>query len=77
MDCPLRFIGAAGVVFVDLGQTVIGTSGVIPGGGILQTNLQIPADPSLIGLEVFGQGALIDGAGNLTLTNPDCKTIDS
>ncbi|MDF1800420.1 MAG: hypothetical protein P1V81_14675 [Planctomycetota bacterium] len=70
-------LGASGVVFVDLSKTVIGTTGVIPGGGILQHTLQIPNDPSLVGLEIFGQGALIDSLGNLTLTNPDCKTIDS
>ena len=69
--------GSSGVLFVDLGQTAIGTVGVIPGGGILQHTLQIPNDPNLIGLEVFAQGALIDGLGLLTLTNPDCKTIDS
>lgn len=69
-------IDGAGVLFLDMSTAVAGTSGIIPGGGILQTNLPIPNNPALIGLEIYGQGATITPEGVVTVTNPDCKTLD-
>ena len=66
---------ARGVVFVDLTQSVLGLSGTVGGTGILQLPFQIPNDPSLVGVEIFAQGAVSSG-GVLRLTNPDCKEID-
>ena len=68
--------GDTGVLFLDLSTSVLGRNGVIGGGGILQSNFFIPDNPSLVGLDIYGQGAIITG-GVVTLTNPDCKEIDN
>jgi hypothetical protein len=66
----------SGTVLIDLGQTVLQASGVIGGSGVLELPFLIPNNPNLLGLDFYGQGALIAG-GNVTLTNPDCKTVDN
>ena len=66
----------AGVIFLDQSKIVVNRSGIVGPTGILQLPLAIPNNPALIGLDIYGQGALI-GGGFLQLTNPDCKTIDS
>jgi len=68
-------LGASGVGF--LGGNVFGTgSGTIPGGGILELNIPVPNDPSLIGVDIFGQAIVADpGTGAFEFTNPDCKTL--
>lgn len=69
-------LGDSGVLFVDLSTAVIALNGTVGGSGFLQVNFAIPNNPALVGLDIYGQGALIDSAG-ITLTNPDCKTIDN
>jgi hypothetical protein len=66
-----------GVIFLGTGNIVFQTAGTIGGAGVLQLPMPIPNNPALIGLDIFGQGALSDAAGNLTLTNPDCKQLDN
>lgn len=68
--------GSDGVIFLDQNQVVLSMSGTVGGSGNIQMPFQIPNNPSLIGLEIYGQGA-VSNAGGFTLTNPDCKEIDS
>ena len=66
--------GGAGTGF--LGGNVFPTgAGTIGGTGILQLDIPVPDDTSLIGVEIYGQGAIV-GGGFVTLTNPDCKELD-
>ncbi len=51
-------------------------AGVIPGNGLLQIQVNIPNNPNLVGVTVYGQALLETGAGIL-LSNADCKTIKS
>jgi hypothetical protein len=70
-------LGAWGSVFLGGNPFHTGT-GTIPGGGTLELAIQIPNDPTLVGVDVFGQGAIIDTVGGtVLLTNPDCKTLES
>jgi hypothetical protein len=66
----------AGVFFLG-GPTFLLGSGVVPPIGQLEIDLPIPANPALVGLELFGQGILSQQAGGVFFTNPDCKTISS
>lgn len=68
-------LGEPGTVLIDLGQSVLQASGVVGGSGVLELPFLIPNNPNLLGLDFYGQGALIAGAG-VTLTNPDCKTVE-
>jgi hypothetical protein len=53
-------------------------AGTIGGSGQIEFTVPIPNDPSLVGVMVFGQGAVVNtGAGTVMLTNPDCKEIDN
>ena len=63
-----------GVIFLDQNLIVHTASVTVGGAGVLQIPFQIPNNQALIGLDIFGQGAVI-GGGFVTLTNPDCKTI--
>lgn len=65
---------AGSVVFLDPGQVVLSLSGVIGGLGDAEFEFTIPNVPSIAGIEVFGQGAIVS-ATTTALTNPDCKTI--
>lgn len=70
-------LGAWGSSFLGGNPFHTGT-GTIPGGGKLELSVHVPNDPTLIGVDVFGQGAIIDTvAGSVLLTNPDCKTLES
>ncbi|QDU68333.1 hypothetical protein [Engelhardtia mirabilis] len=68
--------GAEGVIFIDQSQIVLSASGTVGGAGVLQIPFQIPNSPALVGLDIYGQGAVVAG-GLVSLTNPDCKTIDN
>ena len=50
--------------------------GTVGGTGILEIPFMIPNDPSLVGFDIYGQGALAAG-GTIRMTNPDCKTISN
>ena len=63
-------------VLIDLNQTVVTRTGTIGGTGIVQLGFGIPNNPALGGLEIYGQGGILQG-GAWTLTNPDCKEIDN
>lgn len=67
----------SGVVLLDLGTLNLIGTGVIGGAGNVEIKVQVPNNPALIGLTVFGQGAIGMGGGNVLLTNPDCKTLES
>ncbi|MHC4378977.1 MAG: hypothetical protein ACYS26_20445 [Planctomycetota bacterium] len=64
------------LIFLDQTNILLQGGGTIGGTGILEVPFQIPNNPSLLGFEFFGQGALIGNDGSILLTNPDCKTID-
>jgi hypothetical protein len=68
-------LGAAGTGF--LGGNPFSTgSGTVGGAGVLQLNVPVPNDPSLIGVDIFGQAIVLD-AGSFSFTNPDCKELKS
>ena len=68
---------AAGAVMVDPATLSPVASGVIGAAGNFQLKVQIPNNPALVGITIHGQGAIGLGGGNLLLTNPDCKTLES
>ena len=70
-------LGGFGVGF--LGGNPFSTgSGTIPGGGTLELSIPIPNDPSLIGVDVYGQALIANPVtGAAFLTNPDCKELES
>lgn len=69
------FVPTAGFGTVLLGGIPFHTgSGTIPAGGTRELSVLIPNDSALIGIDIFGQGAII-AAGTVQLTNPDCKTF--
>ncbi|MFO1077207.1 MAG: hypothetical protein U1E73_05720 [Planctomycetota bacterium] len=49
--------------------------GTINGAGEFRTDLDIPNDPLLIGLRIFGQGVVMDSTLGLLTTNVDAKEI--
>lgn len=65
-----------GVIFVNTATShrILQRVGTVGGTGILEISFPIPNDPSLVGFDFFGQGALAAG-GTIRMTNPDCKTI--
>lgn len=70
------------VPFGGFGTILLGTnafptgSGTIPASGTLELSIQVPDDATLVGVDVFGQGAIVDTVGNSVLfTNPDCVTL--
>ena len=52
-------------------------SGAIHLDGQIEFVVPIPNDPALIGVDVFGQGGILDPVTGFWLTNSDCKTISS
>ena len=56
-------------------STVVQGIGPINGNGEFKTDLDIPNDPTLVGLRIFGQGVIMDGNGGLLTTNVDAKEI--
>ena len=68
-------LGSAGVGFLG-GNPFKTGSGTVGGAGILELNVPIPNDPSLIGVTVYGQAIVVDpGTGAFEFTNPDCKEL--
>ena len=45
--------------------------------GRLQVDFQPPNNPSFIGADLTGQALILDPTGNLLISNPDCKTVQS
>jgi hypothetical protein len=68
--------GSTDVIFLDASQVVLSRTGTIGGTGVLELPFAIPNSPVLVGVELYGQGAVVAG-GFVNLTNPDCKTIDN
>jgi len=65
-----------GILFLDpLHLSFLG-SGFVGGGGEFTLKVDVPNDPALIGLSVFGQAGLFTG-GALTTTNSDLKVISN
>lgn len=80
----LNFVSLGSAFFVpfgDLGVQIDPTSmfvlsgGVIGSGNEFGSRLDIPDDASLIGLRVYGQGLVVDPAGQWYMTNVDTKVI--
>jgi hypothetical protein len=65
----------AGTFFLALQPLLLIGRGTIPGGGTLQLHVNVPNDPALVGITVFGQALLAFTAGGTLWSNPDCKTI--
>jgi len=68
-------LGSSGTAFLG-GNPFPTGAGTIGGSGQIEFSIPIPNDPALIGVDVFGQGAVV-AAGNVLLTNPDCKTLEN
>ena len=64
------------VLLIDPSDIPVQGSGPIPGNGELEITFDIPNDPSLVGLEVFGQGAIFTGSG-VQLTNAYMVTVQN
>ncbi|MCB9877871.1 MAG: hypothetical protein H6835_09745 [Planctomycetes bacterium] len=78
----LAALGAAfAVPFGDLALQLDPLSAVMLGGGAVDSageftsDLDIPDDPSLIGLRVYGQGVVLDAAAGIYTTNLDTKVV--
>lgn len=54
---------------------VVMAIGAINGAGELRTDLDIPNDPTLVGLRLFGQGLVAQANGVLHATNVDAKEV--
>lgn len=67
--------GPDSVILLDTSQVVLTRSGLVGGTGILELPFFVPNSPTLVGIDLFGQGATLE-AGGFVVTNPDCKTID-
>ncbi len=69
------------VPFLDLALMMDPASSLIMGGGPVNGNgeyksdLDIPNDPSLVGLRFFGQAAIITSAGAMYTSNVDAKEV--
>lgn len=68
--------GTSDVIFIDQNQIVLSRTGTVGGTGLVELPFGIPNSPALLGLDIYGQGAVVAG-GVVALTNPDCKTIDN
>lgn len=69
-------VGASGAWLVGA-NAILFARGTVNAIGRFQVRYQPPNDPSLVGLEVVGQGVLIGTNNTLTLANLDCKTVRS
>ncbi|MBL9076630.1 MAG: hypothetical protein JNL08_03950 [Planctomycetes bacterium] len=63
-------------VQIDPASAFVLSGGVVDSGGEYGSRLDIPDDASLIGLRVYGQGLVVDPAGQWYTTNVDTKVID-
>ncbi len=63
-----------GVLFLSTTPVVVLGQGTIGGQGDVEIRVDLPADPALVGLKVFGQAARVGAAGH-SLTNSDLKII--
>lgn len=68
--------GAWGTLFLAPNQMIVLGQGTTDGGGEFSIEIDIPDQPALIGLHVFGQGAVVPPGGLLSLTNSDLKILD-
>lgn len=60
---------------LDPASLVILGGGPIPTGGEFRSDLDIPNNPALIGLRVYGQGVVLDAAAGIYTTNLDTKVV--
>lgn len=67
-------LGAAGTWLL-AGPTLMVASGTIGNGGQFQFTVTTPNVPELIGVMFTAQGAYGTPAGQLVITNPDCKEV--
>lgn len=51
-------------------------AGIVGGGGQFTTDLDVPNNPALIGLRVFGQGLVLQQGGSIKLTTIDAKEVN-
>ena len=63
------------VLLVDAGQVVVRGSGRIRADGSFEVPFTVPNDPTIVGMQVFGQGVVFRNNGGFELTNPDRATI--
>jgi hypothetical protein len=68
--------GSWGTLFLAPSQMIVLGQGTTDGGGEFSIDIDIPDQPALIGLQVFGQGAVVPPSGLLHLTNSDLKILD-
>lgn len=66
-----------GVFFLDPRPLLKIGSGIVPGTGTLEVKVSVPNDPTLVGLAIHGQAAIVPQTGNTFYSNPDCKTLSS
>ena len=52
------------------------TADIVGGGGQHTSDLDIPNNPALVGLRVFGQGFVLQQNGPIRLTNVDAKEVN-
>ena len=65
----------SGVWFLDFSTMLRVTSGTIPGVGNLERKVNVPNDPALQDVTVYGQALIVEPGGNALLANSDCKTL--
>ncbi|MEZ6036086.1 MAG: hypothetical protein R3F29_01310 [Planctomycetota bacterium] len=60
---------------LDPASLVLLGGGPVDGGGEFSTDLDIPDNPSLIGVRVYGQGVVLDASAGTYTTNVDTKVV--
>ena len=66
------------VLMLDPSTTLVLGIAIADGNGEGKISVPIPVNQALVGLEIFGQAAIIPSAGGPRyLSNPDCKTISN
>lgn len=68
--------GAWGCLFLNPTQMFVLGQGTLGGNGQYSIKIDVPDEPALIGLKLFGQAALVPQNGTLQLTNSDLKILD-
>lgn len=63
------------VVSLDPATAFVLGSGATNGNGEFKSDLDIPNDPALVGLRVYGQGLVVPQVGLPFFTNPDSKVV--
>ncbi len=69
-------MGTWGTFFLDPLQFFVLGQGVTDSNGQFAIKIDVPNEPALIGLKVFGQAGILGSAGNWTLTNSDLKVLN-